>query len=197
MSRIRCTRYQRPGTTNHPHHLGTDVTFFLPRSHLKKTLINTWYNIPPPSILIILLHFMVFVCTWCSWCVLLIFFSFGLDDFFTRWCAWYLLRFCHLVTGTPTLQGFCADAHRFTLKCWWVVVGIGWTTFRVSSYESDSILVTQVRAITCCLLVLFITQSGSCTRRPPRLRLCCFPLHRRQISSNVTPLPLLSTATNT
>ena len=123
MSRIRCTRYQRPGTTNHPHHLGTDVTFFLPRSHLKKTLINTWYNIPPPSILIILLHFMVFVCTWCSWCVLLIFFSFGLDDFFTRWCAWYLLRFCHLVTGTPTLQGFCADAHHFTTE---MLVGGGW-----------------------------------------------------------------------
>ena len=47
-SRIRYTRYQRPGTTNHPHHLGTDVTFFLPRPQDLKTLINTRCDIPPP-----------------------------------------------------------------------------------------------------------------------------------------------------
>ena len=75
ISRIRYTRYLRPGTTNHPHHLGTDVTFFFPRpQHLKKTLINT---ICPPSISIVLLHFvlwlMAFVCTWCSYCVLFFF----------------------------------------------------------------------------------------------------------------------------
>ena len=40
------TRYQRPGTTNHPRHLGTYVTLFLPQpQHLKNTLINT---MPPP-----------------------------------------------------------------------------------------------------------------------------------------------------
>jgi len=100
-------------------------------------------------------------------------------------------------THPLTLQGFCADAHRFTPKYWWVVGGVGWTTFRDSPYESDFILVTQVRAIICCLLILFITQSGSCTYRPPRLLLCCFPLHRRQISSDITSSPLSSTATKT
>ena len=43
---------------------------------------------------------------------------------------------------------------------------------------------------------MFITQSGSCTLWPPRL-LCCFPLHRRQISSDMTSSPLSSTATKT
>ena len=28
-------------------------------------------------------------------------------------------------TPPPTLQGFCAGAHRFTLKFWWVVGGVG------------------------------------------------------------------------
>ena len=101
-------------------------------------------------------------------------------------------------THPPTLQEFCADAHRFTLKRWWVVGGVGWTAFRDSPYESDFILVTQVRAIICCLLILFITQvSGSCTLRPPLLLFCCFPLHRRQMSSDITPSPLSSTATKT
>ena len=96
-----------------------------------------------------------------------------------------------------TLRGFCADAHRFILKCWWVVGGGGWTTFRDSPYESYFILVTQVRAIICCFLILFITQSGSCALRPPRLFLCCFPLYRRQISLDITSSPLSSTATKT
>ena len=78
---------------------------------------------------------------------------------------------------------------------WWMVGGVGWTTFRESPYESDFILMTQVRAIICCLLILFITQSGSCTLRPPRLLLCYFPLHRRQISWDITSSPLSSTAT--
>ena len=70
MSRIRYTWYQRPGTTNHPYHLGTDATFFLPRTQpLTKNLLlihTSKYNIPPPSISIILWHFviwlMIFVC---------------------------------------------------------------------------------------------------------------------------------------
>ena len=78
-----------------------------------------------------------------------------------------------------------------------MVGGVGWTTFRDSPHEIDFILVTQVRAIICCLLILFITQSGSCTLRSPRLLLCCFPLHRRQISSDITSSPLSSTATKT
>ena len=119
-------------------------------------------------------------------------------------CTWYLLRGIFFSLGDPhpptythppTLQGFCADAHIFTLKCWWVVGSVGWTTFRDSPYESDFILVTQVRVITWCLLILFITQSGSCTLRPPRLLLCCFPLRRRQISSDITFSPLSATAT--
>ena len=43
----------------------------------------------------------------------------------------------------------------------------------------------------------FITQSGSCTLRPRRLVLCCFPLHWRQISPGITSSPLSSTATKT
>ena len=44
---MRYTRYQRPGTTNHPHPLGTDVTLFLPRpQHVKKTFLIT--KIYPP-----------------------------------------------------------------------------------------------------------------------------------------------------
>ena len=97
----------------------------------------------------------------------------------------------------PTLQGFCADANFVTLKCWWVVGGVGSTAFRDSPYEDDFILVTQIRAIICCLLILFTTQSGSCTLRPPRLHLCCFPLHRRQMSSDITYSPISSIATKT
>ena len=41
-----------------------------------------------------------------------------------------------------------------------------------------------------------INESGSCTLRPTRLLACCFPLHRRQISSDITCSPLSSTATN-
>ena len=33
--------------------------------------------------------------------------------------------FFYLVTHTPTLQGFCTDAHRFTQKSWWSVGGFG------------------------------------------------------------------------
>ena len=40
-------------------------------------------------------------------------------------------------------------------------------------------------------------QSGSCTLRPPRLLLRCFPLRRRQISSDVPSSPLSSAATKT
>ena len=202
------TWYQRPGT-NHPHHLGTDVTFFLPRpQHLTKSLLLFNIIYPPPSILILFCvscyGWCLFVCTWCScWCVLLIS-SFGivvdcfvahtydlLRFFFTWWPAPTDLQNPH----PPTLQGFCTDAHRFTLKCWWVVGDVGWTTFRDSPYESDFILVIQVRAIIACLLIFFITQSGRCILRPPRLLLCCFPLHRRQISSDITSSPLSSTAT--
>ena len=49
------------------------------------------------------------------------------------------------------VQRFCADPHRFTLNCW-VVGGVGWATFSDPPYESDFILVTQARAIICCLL---------------------------------------------
>ena len=45
-------------------------------------------------------------------------------------------------THPPILQGFSADMHRFTLKCWWVVGGVGWTTFR-DSLQKWFILVTQ------------------------------------------------------
>ena len=67
----------------------------------------------------------------------------------------------------------------------------------IPSTKVTSFLVTQVRAIMYLLLISFITQSGSCTRPPPRLRLCCFPLHRREISSDITTSPLSSTATKT
>ena len=49
VTRIRYTRYRRPGTTYHPHYLGTGLTFFLQRpQHLKKTWFST--ICPPPSI---------------------------------------------------------------------------------------------------------------------------------------------------
>ena len=88
-------------------------------------------------------------------------------------------------TNPPTLRGICAAAHRVTPKCWCVVCGVVWTTFIDPPCDSDFILVTQVRAIMCGLLILFIAQSGSCTLRPPRLFLCCFLSHRRQISSDI------------
>ena len=142
ISRIRyTTRYQKPGTTNRLHHLGTDVTFFLPQpQHLKKTLINT-ISPPPP--------FLLFFCISCYGCVYLClhflvqllmcvvgnFCSFGVVDFLVfahivRTC--YLLRgfvFFLLVTHAPTFQWFCADTHRFTLRCWWLVAlgGVGGT----------------------------------------------------------------------
>ena len=49
ISRTRYTRswYQRPGTTNHPHHLGTNVMFFLPRPH-RITKTSLWINIIHP-----------------------------------------------------------------------------------------------------------------------------------------------------
>ena len=117
--------------------------------------------------------------------------------FFFTWGPTTTDQYSPADTHAPTLRGFSADAHRFTLKCWSVVGGVGWTTFRDAPYESDFILVTQVRAILCCLLILFLTQSGSCTFRPPRVLLCCFPLHRRQISSDMTSSPLSSTSTKT
>ena len=131
-------------------------------------------------------------------------FSFGIVHFFFTYLLFtpgYFFFSCgdlHPPTYTrpPILQGFFADAHRFTPKCWWVVGGVGCTTFRESPYESDFILMTQVRATICCLLILFITQSGSCTLRRPRL-LCCFPLRRQQIPSDKTYSPLSSTATKT
>ena len=42
-----------------------------------------------------------------------------------------------------------------------------------------------------------INQSGSCTLWPLRLLYCCFPLNRRQISSDITSSPLLATTTKT
>ena len=48
-TKISRIRYNLVPTTanNHPHHLGTDVTFSLPRpQHLKKTLINKMYPSP-------------------------------------------------------------------------------------------------------------------------------------------------------
>ena len=46
----------------------------------------------------------------------------------------------------------------------------------------------------CYFLILFKTQSGSCTLWPPRL-VSCFPLFRRQISPEITSSPLSLTAT--
>ena len=144
ISRIRYTRYQRPGTTNHPHHLQSDMMFSLSLlQHLKKTLINIVY--PHPSFgLFFAFRVMADFClqlVQLLMCNVDYFFHLGLLIFF---CTCNLLRgivfftCSHPPTYThpPTLQGFCADAHRFTLKCWWVV-GVGWTTFKDSPYESD------------------------------------------------------------
>ena len=99
-----------------------------------------------------------FVCTWCScWCVSLFFFHLGFSFFLhilVIYCicsvfffkTWWRTSTDLQDTQPPTLRGFCADAHRFKLKYWWVVGGVSWT-FRDPPYESDFILVTQVRAI--------------------------------------------------
>ena len=65
ISRIRYTGYQRPGTTNDPDHLGTDVTFVLPRpQHFTKILlINIVY--PPPVHSDYYLAFRVMVAIFC------------------------------------------------------------------------------------------------------------------------------------
>ena len=51
------------------------------------------------------------------------------------------------------------------------------------------LVVIIVRMYTCikCLEeeCRITNESGSCTLRPPRLLPCCFPLHRRQISSDI------------
>ena len=199
ISRIRYTRYQRSGTTNQRHHLGTGVTFFLPRPHLTKTLlIILIYPLP--------LHFL------CSLAFRVKVDGFGLDALgvVADVCCWFLLHlgllmfFLHIMfftpgcfstyTHPPTLQGFCAEANRFTRKSWWVVGG-GWCWLDVQRFPLRKWLhlATQVWATTCCLLIWFITQSGTCTLRPPRL-LCCFLLHRQQISSDITSSPLSLTA---
>ena len=137
-----------------------------------------------------------------------LFFTFGIvvDSFF---CTYVYLPSCfffHLVTHThwpkpthPLCKGFALTriAWNWNVGGWWVVSGVGWTTFRVPPYESDFILVTHVREIICYLLILFTTQSGSCTLRPPRLLICCFLLRRRQISSDISSSPRSSTATKT
>ena len=71
---------------HHPHHLGTDVTFFFPRpQHVKKTIHNTVRNIPSlHSNFFFAFRVVVdvFVCTWCSClpvCLLLIVISCGLQ----------------------------------------------------------------------------------------------------------------------
>ena len=131
------------------------------------------------------------------------FFSFEIVVFFAHTC--YLLRgiYFDLVTHTqrpipPTrfarVFALTRIASHRNIGGWWVVL-VGQRS-EIPPTKVTFILVTQVRAIVCCLLIWFITQSGSCTFRPPRL-LCCFPLHRRRISSDITSSPLSSTATKT
>ena len=132
--------YQRPGTTNHPHHLGTDVAFFLPL--LEDTIINQ-YSIPPPPLdCSFAFHILVDgvvadVCCWfffiwdCCWPLFCTYMVFNQGYFVLAWWP----------TPTdlypPTMKGFAlSDANLVTLKCWWVVGGVGWTTFRDSPYES-------------------------------------------------------------
>ena len=183
------------------------ATFFLPWPH--NTSRRLYFSLGSPLFWLLFCiscygWWFLFVCSWCiCWCVLLLFFIWD--------CCWLLLSHIHFIysgvfvfsLGDPrqptyahlaNFQGFCPDAHRFTLKCWWVVGGVGWTTFRDFPYASD-FMVIHVRAIICCLLILFLTQSGSCTRRPLRLLICCFSLHRRLITSDITSSPHSSTAT--
>ena len=71
------------------------------------------------------------------------------------------------------------------------------TTFRNHLCYVDFILVIHVEAMICRLLILFITQSASCTVRLPCLLHCCFPSHGWQISLDIASLPLSSTARKT
>ena len=164
ISRISYTRYQRNGSTNHPHHLGTDVTFFLPRPPAPHEDIINQYNTPP---LLLSLFFRFSGWWFCLFALGVVadvcWLFFHLELFSIILFAQVIYSGVHFFSlGDPhpptythplTLQGFCADAHRFTPKYWWVVGGVGWTTFRDSPYESEFILVTQVRAIVCYLLI--------------------------------------------
>ena len=112
--------------------------------------------------------------------------------------------FCLVVTHThrpipthPLGEGFALThiASHWNVGGWWVV--LGGRHSEIPTTKVTSFWWLKVRAIICCLLILFITQSGSCTLRPARLLLCCVPLHRRQILSDTTSSPLSLTATKT
>ena len=140
----RYTRCQRPGTTDHPHHLGTDVTVFLSRpQQLTKTfsLINIY---TPPFCFDNHYAFRATVDEFCFFALGVVaesdvcywfIFSFGVvvDECYRKYLFtpgyYFLLGEPHPPTNThpSTLRGFCANAHRFPLKCCWVVGG-GWCT---------------------------------------------------------------------
>ena len=132
------------------------------------------------EILLILLYFvlwlMIFVCTWCScWYVLISFHSGLLLLFFAHTC--------HLVGGIVFFH-LVAHAHRpipthIAIVLRWhaslhteMLVGGGWcwlddvqrfTPRRKWLHFGDPGVSNSM-----FLLILFISQSGSCTRRPPR-----------------------------
>ena len=138
----------------------------------------------------------------CCWCVC-VFFHLGLivDYFFAHQLVIYSGVYIYMfftcdphpptyssIPSHPICKGF-ALTNRFKLKCWWVVGGVGWTTSRGSQCEVRNwihfVWWPTVSAIKFCLLIWFITESGSCTFRLPRLVICCFPLHwRLQVTSS-------------
>ena len=100
-------------------------------------------------------------------------------------------------THPLTVQGVYAYTHRFTLKCWWAVGG-GWCWLddvekflrrRKRLHFGD-----QVRAIACCLLILSMAQSGSCTRHRPR-KFCAVFCRIDDKSRGLTIFTSFSTAT--
>ena len=103
-------QYQRPGTTNHPHYLGTGVVWRF-SSHDNTSRRNYYVFIdviylPPPFWLLLCISCYVwwylFVCAWCSWWRVLIFFHLGLLLIFVlRIVVIYSeVLFFHLVTHT-------------------------------------------------------------------------------------------------
>ena len=116
---------------------------------------------------------------------------------FTRGYFFFLVTHTHLPIPTHSLcKGFALTriASHWNVGGWWVVL-VGRrseipptkvTSFWWPTGKSNNMLAS----------ILFITQSGSCTLRPPCL-LWCFPSHPQQISSDITSSPLSSSATKT
>ena len=156
-----------------------------------------------PNFLLNILQFvawlMIFACTWCRRWLL----------FFIWDCGWPIVLHIVIYSGVmffslgdsrpptcthpSTLQGVYTDAHRFHHQM--LVDGAECLFDDVQRFPLRKWLHFDDAAKSNSILPfdLFITQSGTCTLRPPPL-LFCFLSHRRQMSSDIIFSPVSSTA---